>query len=67
VGDLGSGREFRDATGTTTPAMVIDEQYAVWSHYEVFANSEAVLLDSAGTEISRFDQFNAEQITNALP
>lgn len=47
--------------------MVIDVPYALWSHYEVYSNSEAVLLDGSGTEIARFDQFNAEQIANALP
>jgi len=47
--------------------MVVDEQYELWSHYDVFSNSEAVLLDGAGSEIARFALFNADQIAAALP
>lgn len=67
VGDVASGQEFVQATDTGTPTMVVDEQYALWSHYEVYANSEAVLLDGAGVELARFDQFDAGRIAAALP
>jgi hypothetical protein len=67
TGDQSSGIEFRDATGTTTPTMVVDESYALWAHYNILSNSEAVLLNSAGAEIARFDQYDTSEVTAALP
>ncbi|MCP3939326.1 MAG: hypothetical protein GY708_28590 [Actinomycetia bacterium] len=46
--------------------MILDERYALWSHYGISSLSDVVILDGAGTEIARFDRFNPQQIANAL-
>ncbi len=66
-GSVGDGADFVAATGLTTPSVVMDTSFRVWSHYDVLGMPTAVLLTASGDHIETFDgRFSAQDVLSRL-
>ncbi len=62
---LGLAEDFNEVTGASNATMLWSESSELWDHYSVSSQHTTILLDGAGQEIERWNDFDAQDVSSA--
>ncbi len=57
---------FQEGAQTEAADLVWSQGGDIWKAYEVTGRHTAILLDSSGEELQRWDRFDADAVTTAI-